>query len=289
MSLNNYFSFKRFSLLLKQDLLINRTKYLLGILSVGLIAYVFLYYKFNLEKNIILEHIVNPKSNYSDYYNVIRFYSEWFGYYMLVVGVIVGTSFPDLSDKNKASTYLLMPGSSFEKGLLQFVIRIGFFVPIALGIFWIAIRLAKISLTTNAIGLGAGIDPAVIPYFEFRDLVTDYWDNNIWNTGRILFMIFGFFSYGAYLFAGAAYFKRFALIKAVIVSVVVLGISILFSVLLSYIFYPQLAQGFDIKIGKMYFITEELPSTALFAVTLSLLSWVFFLAIAYFKLKEKEV
>lgn len=289
MPFNNYFNLNRFARLLKQDLLINKTKYLLGILAIGLIAYVFLYYKFNLEKNMILEHIINPKSNYSDYYSVIRFYSEWFGYYMLVVGVVVGTSFPDLSDKNKASTYLLMPGSTFEKGLLQFVIRIGFFVPIALGIFWIAIRLAKISLTTNTIGLAAGIDPAIIPYFEFRDLVTDYWNNKIWHIGQILVKIFGFFSYGTFLFAGATYFKRFALIKTVIVSVVVLGISILFSVLLSHIFYPQLAQGFDIKIGKMYYITEELPNVVLFAVLLSLLSWAFFLAIAYFKLKEKEV
>ena len=64
-------------------------------------------------------------------------------FYMMAVGVIVGTAFPDLTDKIKTSNYLLNPGSTFEKLMVQFLLRIGLFVPIALGIFWIAIRLAK--------------------------------------------------------------------------------------------------------------------------------------------------
>lgn len=285
MQINNYFNWARFSRLFKQDLLINKTKYFLAILVVGLIAYVFSYYRLNLAQDMILKYHEDPKKY--EYYNVIRFYSELFGYYLIVIGVVVGTGFPDLSNKNKAITYMLTPGSTFEKGLLQFVIRIGFFVPIALGIFWIAIRLAKLSLTANTTGIAAGIDPAIIPYFKFRDLVTDYWDHNkIWDMGRILIFVFGLFSYGAYLFAGATYFKRFALIKTVLLSGFIFGIGVLFSRLLSYIFYSSL----DVATQSMNFcITKNVSIIGLFITLLSLFSWVFLFAIAYFKLKEKEV
>ena len=101
-------------------------------------------------------------------------------------------------------------------------------------------------------------------------------------------MIFGFFSYGIYLFAGATYFKRYALVKTVIASVVIFLISMSFSVMLSHIFYPQETDGFKIKL-KDYAVTEHLDSTMIFILYLALSSWLFFLAIAYFKLKEKEV
>jgi hypothetical protein len=272
MSFNNYFSIKRFSRLLKQDLLINRTKYLLTITGLGLVTYLLTYWYLDSNKD----------TNMINHYSMSQDYTICFVFYMMAVGVVVGTAFPDLSDKIKTENYLLSPASTFEKLLLQFMLRIGFFVPIALGLFWIAIRLAKASLIPG----DSGLDPAILPYFDYSILIDKKSINRILDTWQILFLIFGFFSYGAYLLAGTTHFKRYALVKTVIVSVAVALVSISFSVVLSHIFYPR-THGFDTQL-KTFYITEHLNSDHLFAVLLSLFSWPFFLVFAYFKLKEKE-
>ena len=272
MPFNNYFNVKRFSRLFQQDLLINRTKYFLIVVGLGLVTYLLCYIFLNGSKDGMI----------TNDYSIIQNYWMCFAFYMVAVGVIVGTAFPDLSDKIKAGNYLLNPGSTLEKVMLQFLLRIGLFIPIALGLFWIAIRLAKASLTPG----DSGLDPSLIPYFEFRFLISTRVDE-LWDFWPRLFVFFGIFSYGIYLFAGATHFKRYALVKTVIVSVAVLAISILFSMMLSHIFYPQETQGFSIKL-KDYAVTEYLNSTMVFMLSLALFSWLFFLFIAYFKLKEKE-
>lgn len=272
MSFNNYFNIRRFSCLLKQDLLINKTKYLLAILGLGLVTYILSYWFLNSSKENMIRYDYVRNQNY-----MISF-----TFYMIMVGVVVGTAFPDLSDKIKTSNYLLNPGSALEKLMIQLLIRIVIFVPVALLIFWICIRLAKASLTPGI----SGLDPSVIPYFEFRFVITR-WPDRIWDTWQILFGVFGLFSYGTYLFAGATYFKRYALVKTVIVSIVILLFSISFSTLLSHVFYAQETHGFEIQL-KEFAVTKYLSSLELFFLTLSMLTWVFFLGVAYFKLKERE-
>lgn len=272
MPFNNHFNIKRFSRLFRQDLLINKTKYLLTIIGLGLITYVLCYMFLNGSKDSMVKH------NYS----ISQNYTVSFAFFMMAVGVIIGTAFPDLSDKIKASNYLLNPGSTLEKVMLQFLIRIGLFVPIALIIFWIAIRLAKASLLPGE----SGLDPATIPYFDYVLLITNS-KGKIWDTWQTVFVVFGLFSYGIYLFAGSTYFRRYALVKSVIASVIIFFVSISFSVVLSHIFYPQETQGFNTKLNE-FAVTEYLSSLELFLSALSLLSWMFFLAFGYFKLKEKE-
>ena len=276
MSFNNYFNFNRFVRLFQQDLLINRTKYLLTLIGLGLIAYLLCCWFLSSNKTTLVRY---PEQ-------INTYYMLCFIFYMMTVGVVVGTAFPDLTDKIKTSNYLLSPGSTFEKFLVQFSLRIGLFVPIALGIFWIVIRLAKASLIPEMINGNLFFDPSLIPYFEFRLLVTNH-NNEIWDTWQMLFMIFGFFSYGTYLFAGTTYFKRYALVKTVIISGVLFGVCILFSMMLSHIFYPNETHGFEIHFDR-FRLTENLDSTQFFMLYLSLIPWIFFLGMAYFKLKEKE-
>ncbi|MBA0884803.1 hypothetical protein [Flavobacterium undicola] len=274
MSFNNHFNFNRFVRLFQQDLLINRTKYLLAILGLGLITYLLTYWFLSSSKSSIM--------SYAESIN--NLYMVCFMFFMMGVGVIVGTAFPDLTDKIKTANYLLSPGSAFEKFLVQFLLRIGIFIPIALGIFWIAIRLAKASLIPEMLYETHFFDPAVVPYFEYRLLVTRV--DKVWDIWQILFMIFGFFSYGTYLFAGTTYFKRYALVKTVVISAILFFSCILFSMLLSNIFYTQ-TKFFDIRLQTFY-VTENLDSTEFSLLSISLLSWVFFIGMAYFKLKEKE-
>lgn len=272
MSFNTYFNLNRFARLFQQDMLVNRSKYLLTLAGLGLVTYFLCYWFLASCKDNMIKHD----------YSVNQNYTICFVFFMIAVGVVIGTAFPDLSDKIKASNYLLNPGSTLEKVMLQFLIRIGMFVPIALFIFWIAICLAKASLGPGE----SGLDPSLIPYFEYRFLVSRS-NGDLWDTWEILFMIFGLFSYGIYLFAGATYFKRYAFVKTVISSVIIFLASMSFSVLLSHIFYSQETHGFSIKL-KDYAVTKHLDSTMVFILSLALFSWIFFLAIGYFKLKEKE-
>lgn len=276
MQFNNYFNFGRFARLFRQDLLINKTKYFLTVIGLGFVTYLLSYWFLSSSKDSLVSN--------SELINVLYF--TCFLFYMMVVGVVVGTAFPDLTDKIKASNYLLSPGSTFEKFLLQFLLRMGLFIPIALGIFWIAIRLAKGSLTPQLLYEDKIFDPSVIPYFEFRLLVTRGTDE-LWDAWQIVFMIFGFFSYGAYLLAATTFFKRYALIKAVIISGILLGSCILFSILLSHIFYPLETHGFNVQLPIVR-VTEHWDNFKVFFLLLSLFSWIFFLCITYFKLKEKE-
>lgn len=281
MSFNNYFNLKRFGCLLKQDLLINKTKYLLTILGLGLVTYLLSYWFLSSCKATLVAY---PGQ-------INTYYLMCFTFYMMAVGVFVGTAFPDFADKLKTGNYLLSPGSVFEKFLLQFLLRIGFFIPIALVVFWIVIRLAKASLIPESdVFYGNQLqffNPSLLPYFEFRLMVTRGGIDKLWNTSEILIMIFGFFSYGAYLFAGATYFNRYALIKTVVISVILFFTCILFSMILSHIFYPQETQGFDLQL-QIFNVTQNLDSVRFSLLSISLLSWIFFLTIAYFKLKEKE-
>jgi len=275
MSFNNHFNLKRFSRLLQQDLLINRKKYLLSIIGLGLVTYLLSYWFLSSSKPSLVQ---SP-----ELINIIYF--TYFLFYMMLVGVIVGTAFPDLTDKIKTANYLLSPASTFEKFLVEFLLRIGFFIPIALGIFWIAIRLAKASLIPEIINENLFFDPTVLPYFEFQLLVTRGVDK-LWDSWQILFFIFGFFSYGTYLFAGTTYFKRYALVKTVLISGILFIGCVLFSMLLSNIFYPEIT-GLKLQL-ETFQVTEKLDSTKFSLLSLALLSWIFFLGMAYFKLKEKE-
>ncbi len=274
MPFNNHFNFNRFVRLFQQDLLINRTKYLLAILGLGLITYLLTYWFLSSSKGSIMSYAEN----------INNLYMVCFVFFMMGVGVIVGTAFPDLTDKIKTANYLLSPGSTFEKFLVQFLLRIGFFIPLALGIFWIAIRLAKASLIPEMINGTQFFNPATVPYFEYRLLVTRL--DKLWDTWQILLMIFGFFSYGTYLFAGATFFKRYALVKTVVISIILFFSGILFSMLLSNVFYSS-PRFFDIEFYAFQ-VTENFDSTEFSLLSLSLLSWIFFLGMSYFKLKEKE-
>lgn len=291
MPLNNYFSLKRFVLLLKQDLLINRTRYLLGLVILGLVVYICSYLQLmSNQKNILLYAIDSKQNEMYKYYNVVRIYSEIFNYYLFAMAIIIGTAFPDLSDKIKTSKFLLNPGSTFEKFLVQFLIRVGYFLPLSLGIFWIAIRLAKLSLTPDAEGIMTGVGPAIIPYFHFKDLFTDHWENKVWLTKKILFVCIGFITCTSWLLAGSTFFRGFALIKTVISAAIVFGIAFLYCAMLNYIFILAKDQN-----EHFYSINNMMDELILysyeFAFLLVTLCIPCFLLLfcTYFNLKEKEI
>jgi len=264
MNINKYFNPKRFANLFRNDLLINQKTYLFTLAGLGIAIYALSYF---------FMRVNNGFQRSNEYIPLLVFY-------LMGIGVVIGTSFPALSNQIKTSNYLLTPGSTFEKYLVQFVIRIVIFIPLALIIFWIGTHLAKASQIPN---LERGFDPSKITDYHFKDLF-----QHIHGFRDQLIVVLSIFSTASVLFAGSVYFNRFALVKTLIVSGIVIGAVVCSFVLFSHIFYPSETHGFDVRL-KTYKITETLYNVQLAAYLLGGLSWIFFLALAYFKLKEKEV
>lgn len=266
MNQNKYFSLKRFTRLLRHDFLLNRKIYLFTLIGLGIAIYAITYMLF----------INNNRSSFrhQDYIPLLLIY--W-----MVLGVFIGTSFPALTDQIKKTNYLLAPGSMFEKFMVQFVTRIAFFIPLALIIFWIGVHMAKATVflfpvwNTNYSGISD---------YHFFDL---FRDENL-RLIDYLAILLSIFSTTSLLFAGSTYFNRFALVKTLIVTAITIFAVVCSFVLFSHIFYPSETHGFDIRI-KSYKIGYDLYNTQLAAYLFGSLSWLFFLPLTYFKLKEKEV
>ena len=264
MKQNKYFSLKRFSRLLRNDLLINQKIYLFTLAGIGIAIYAISYFLMRVNHGF---HRTN------EYIPLLMFY-------LMGIGVVIGTSFPALSNQIKTSNYLLSPGSTLEKILVQFVIRIVLFVPLALIIFWIGTHLAKATLVPD---LERGFDPARIADYHFKDLF-----QYIQGFRDQLIVVLSIFSTASVLFAGSVYFKRFALIKTLIVSGATVFLVVCSFVLFSHILFPSSTHGFDVA-EIDYKINNNLYNIQLAVYLLGGLSWIFFLPLAYFKLKEKEV
>jgi hypothetical protein len=209
-------------------------------------------------------------------------YTGFIAFYLMGVGVVIGTAFPALTNQIKMSNYLLAPGSTLEKYLVQFAIRMVIFIPIALLIFWISAHLAKASLVPD---LARGFDPTTeIKDFHFTELFSQI------DPGQeTQMLILSLFSVSTILFAGSAFFNRFALVKTLIAAALVVGMVFLSFVIFSHVFYPEQVHGFNVHLNYYIVDGDRLNNHTFLGYIIGGLSWLFFLPLAYFKLKEKEV
>lgn len=267
MNKNKYFNPGRFAHLFRNDLMINKKTYLFTLIGLFIAIYAVTF--------------LGLRPDRGETFTAANGYVPNLIFYLLGMGAIIGTSFPALTNQIKTGNYLLAPGSTFEKFMVQFFIRIVLFIPVAMILFWIGTHLAKVSLFPVP---EIGFDPSSIPDFHFNDI----FKNTHLTTLDKFAIMFSIFSAITVLFAGSAYFKRFALVKTLIVSAIIIFVVVCVFVLFSHIFYPTETNGFDIEL-KTYKITEDLYNVQLAAYILGGLSWLFFLSLAYFKLKEKEV
>ncbi len=262
MKQNKYFSPGRFIRLLKNDWLINQRTYLFTPIAIGIAIYALMFFIM-----ITSKHITTGQ------------YTVFFVFYLLMVGAVVGTAFPGLHSRVKTFSYLITPGSTFEKYLVQFMMRIVIFFPVALVIFWLSAHLAKAS--SMVVDPGIGIDPAIyIADFHYDNFFGLLYHRDLLPT------ILSIVSYATLLFAGSVFFTRVAFVKTLILIKVIAISLLLWFLLLSYIFFPIETHG--IKLGIPSYAIGDIDNFKVFLYCWGGLSWIFFLPLAYFKLKEKE-
>jgi hypothetical protein len=266
MKSNGFFSFSRFYLLLRNDMLLNYKKYIFTIVGAIILGYIILY-------------IQMPTRQYQSNFGEIN-YTITFTTCLIGLGAFIGLSFPALSSKTTTMNYLLMPSSSFEKFASQFLIRVIIGTFMFFIIFWLDAYLAR---ATALISLSKIEHAPQIKVFEFSYLFT-----STKNEPPITAAIVAFFvSAGIFLFSVRIFFKKLAMIKtgialaALIVSVAILVVAF------SHIFYPG-TDGMDFEITT-YKIYKTYDNRDIWLFSMFYFSWIFFLPLGYFKLKEKQV
>ena len=173
----------------------------------------------------------------------------------------------------------MLPASAFERMTVQFLIRVVVAGFLYLVVFWLVAYIARFSALLIFQG---HTDAHTIESFHFSSLFAG--SKDLLNELAIGFSIF---SIGMYLFSIRIFFKRFALVKTIISLVTVYTLSACIMVLFSHIFYPETI-GFMFHVDN-YDLAPNLTNSNIWIHSISFLSWLFFLTLGYFKLKEKQV
>lgn len=267
MESNCFFSFRRFYLLLRNDMLLNYKKYLFTILGALIVGYIILY-------------VQMPTREYQGDYEAFR-YPVVFSICLIGLGAFIGMSFPALSSKTSTINYLLMPSSTFEKFLSQFLIRIVVGTALFFVIFWVDAHLAR---ATALISLNKLENAPHIKLFEFADLFFSIKAEQPLIAGA---MVTFCVSVGVFLFSVRMFFKKMAMVKTAIALAVLVFSVVIIVVMFSHIFYPG-TDGMDFRIDT-YKLYKEYDNRDIWIFAMFYFSWLFFLPLGYFKLKEKEV
>lgn len=264
MTTNKYFSLSRFGNMLKNDILMNHKQYLLTIAGGSLVLLI-----------ILVWAMVARTYDYR-----LNDYSPIFVMFLLASAVFIGSSFPDLSSRKSTCNYLLLPSSILEKYLVQCLLRLIIFIPLALSLFIIITYLSKAIATQINIIQGSFFQ---IENFDLIKLVNG--NNDFLNS---LFMWLAIFSLATFFFSARLFFKRFALVKTVFLGAGLIFLFLCGMVLMSHIFYPE-TEGFNIKLNDIIIIERfNLSNVMLYVFYIAGLSWIFFLVFGYYKLKEKQ-
>lgn len=195
--------------------------------------------------------------------------------------VAVGTSFPSLRSPDKASNFLQLPVAVFEKFLAEFLIRIIGFNLLFFPLFWLTFKISY-----GIYRLFSWSNQLIINEVDGLGLFSAFYDvNGLFENISVAFSIF---SAMCFLFMGASYFKKYALFKTFLTLIFMVFFFMVLMIGLSHIFLPNYVEGFQI-ITFSRRINENLVSTEIYAAIIGVFSSLFFLPIAFLKLKEKQV
>lgn len=183
----------------------------------------------------------------------------------------VGQAFSGFRSKEKTMEYLMLPASTFEKFLFEFINRIVVFLIVFPIIYWVA---------TNIV---TGIFHSQIPeYSDYRFSYSDLFPT--WKTRVLLLVASLGMLFFTLPFTGATYFQKLSLVKTILSVALIFGFFTLMILLI--------VKGFNIKEyspmdNKILFMKDE-KDAQLAGIYAAVLGNLVILAIGYFKLKEKE-
>jgi hypothetical protein len=290
MNSNKFFSFSRFYHLLRNDLLINYKKYFLIILGAFIMGFIFLYS--SMPKFVYGSDIENRWNIFDS-----NKYMNIFMTSIVALGVLVGSSFPDLGSRVKTANYLLIPASTFEKFTSQFFIRVICGGSIFLILFWIDAQLARAISVMQMVDIKTHLHYVHAEQFieKFNYGMIFLYQKVSYPIEKIVYykaietwgLSFFVISVGLYLFSMKLFFKKLGLVKSILSFVAAFFTLALFMVIFSHIFYSQ-TKGFDVALDQ-YNVLDNISNFELWFCLIGLVSPLFLLPLGYFKLKEKQL
>ncbi len=256
-SMNQTFSFKRFAHYAFSQISLNRKVYIFTPIGIFLLLFI-----------IGLLLISSNSLTNSD---------NWFNFFIITgsIGVVLvtGTAFPFLRKKETAQHMLMLPASSLEKFIFEFLIKMLLFVALYVGLF---------QVLSSFLRFFGG-------FLFFRTHIADFnvLDIFSYNYGEEVQLIVSVSLFlSGLIFAGSAVFKKYALIK----SIVIIGLFILVIIAYFYILveFVHLERGLE-NTARFVFRNatdqKSIKNISIIVVVLTFISW----AYAFFNIKEKEV
>ncbi|HHT23423.1 MAG TPA: hypothetical protein GXZ87_08975 [Bacteroidales bacterium] len=255
MNKNQFFNLKRFTNYSKNLLLINAKSMLISVAVLFVVMFLLQFSSMPRGKSM-MEY---PISNYAIY----------FTFYIVVLGVFIGSGFKPFNQKVDTRNYLAVPVSTFEKYLTEFLFRVVIGTIGILVIYWSATNLARyaaILTLTNPMDHYQQIVP-----FSYKAL----FEGNYTPLASIVLSTA--FAYIA-LFNIRLFFNKHGLLKTV------LTLSILFSAVLMILIKILESKVEKFANTDVVYAIDDVYFYIIFIVGIVGLS-----IFGYFKLKEKEL
>lgn len=265
MQKNNLFSTRRLLLLFKHSVIVN--KKLIGISLAGVAGSMF-----------VLLIFFQKTSNFQNWTNYN--YMVVFAFLFVSLGSIyVSQSFPAFRSKEKTLVFLMLPASTSEKFIFEFLTRIIAFVLFMPLLFWCVANLEGAIVNLYA--------PGLINYkFSFGQGLTEFIAKGKINGWDIFAIVQACLFVFIATFTGACHFSKSPWVKTLFtLSIIVGGYA-----LLAYLLF----KGLNLRVyrpsdsGIIFFPKNNEELITFFAVTATVVN-LFLLAIAWFGFKEKEV
>lgn len=263
MQTNNLFTFQRFGMLCKQSLIIN--KKLIGISLVGFTGILFIALIF-----------FQSATDFHEWGN--QNYMITFAFLFFPLGIIYSSlSFPAFRSKEKSMAFLMLPTSASEKFAFELLTRIVLFLLIMPLLFWIVANLE-----------GAIVHSFIPKFVNYKFSFGEGWSEIAKNgqfDGWVKFAIVqgGFFVFIA-AFTGASHFSKSPLLKTMFtLSVIVAGYTLFTFLLVKGLNLTK----FEPVNHRVLFIRNAHQVIVSLSIGITLIN-LCFLAVAWFRLKEKE-
>ena len=278
MKQNNIFSGKRFLRLLRQHILHSYSALLLG-LVVGF-GICFLVIAF-------LQFVGNPNQINDNEFLIIAIFG-----YVILGSFYISSAFSPFRNKERAQAYLMTPGTTLEKYLVEFI-----FYPLLYLLAFPVLYFIAYQLSTSFISM---IKLDFIPFNlidKFKELLItkEYsFEDGVITTKDVSILILWIsagFSLAMAFFLGASSFKKYVMLKTLLGLVVYFGAC----VWMFYYLIKVLKWGdYGISLGKSYLTPfgtgSGNPQAPIAFFSLWILCWgIIFSVVSFLKLREKEV
>lgn len=264
MQSNNTFDIARFGMLCRQTLV---HQYKLVITSVvAFCGGLFIL--------LLLIQVVNG----FDQSNNMGKYFELLIFVFVVTGVICsGTSFPSLRSREKMHNFLMLPASTFEKFLLEFIGRILIFIMILPVVYWAVYNIEGyiVNVFYPSYSFG-GISFFSNPHLNFGTETANQRVGVLIFTGGLSIFIIPFL--------GAAAFNKNPLVKTVFF----VAIIFFFNLFMVY-FFLEVLNFREYHPTTPILFMRDAEDALLVSIVASIIFNAGFMVAAYFKIKEREV